>query len=84
MESGTIAKQMFGFQKTFFDNSYNAVAVVQDQAESMIASFMGQFPFMAEEGKKRMDEAFSHTRKARQDFKNAIDDGYDRFEKLFD
>ena len=84
MEATAIAKQMFGFQKTIFDNGYSAMTVVQDQTENMLSTFMGQFPFMAEEGKKQMDETFSYARKAREDYKKTIDDGYTRFEKLFD
>lgn len=84
MESTAIAKQMIGFQKTVFDNSFNAMSVVQDQTERMITTFMGQFPWSTEEGKNQMNETFDYTRKARDDFKKAIDESYARFEKLFD
>ena len=84
MEQTKIAKQMIGFQKTVFDNSFNALAIVQDQTESMINNFMGQFPWVTEEGKKQMSETYTYTKKARDDFKKAVDDGYTQFEKLFD
>ena len=84
MEQTKIAKQMIGFQKTVFDNSFNALAIVQDQTESMINNFMGQFPWVTEEGKKQMSETYTYTKKARDDFKKAVDDGYAQFEKLLD
>ena len=84
MESQRIGKQMVGFQKTMFDNGYNTLSVFQDQAENMITGFWGQFPFVTEEGKKQVDEAFSYTRKAREDFKKVIDESYSQVEKLFD
>lgn len=84
METTQIAKQMIGFQKTVFDNSFNALAVVQDQTESMINNFIGQFPGVTEDGKKQMNESFAHTKKIRDDFKKAVDDGYAQFEKLLD
>jgi len=84
MEQAKIAKQMIGFQKTVFDNSFNALAIVQDQTESMINNFMGQFPWVTEEGKKQMNETYTYTKKARDDFKKAVDDGYAQFEKLLD
>jgi len=59
------------------------MAIVQDQTESMVNNFMGQFPWVTEDGKKQMNETFTYTKKAREDFKKAVDDGYIQFEKLF-
>lgn len=84
METANIAKQMIGFQKTVFDNSFDAMAVVQDQTETMMNNFMGQFPWATEDGKKQITETYSYTRKARDEFKKAVDQGYTQFEKLFD
>lgn len=84
MESTQMAKQMIGFQKTVFENSFNTLSVVQDQTETMISNFMGQFPWVTEDGKKQMDETFAFTKKARDDFKKAVDDGYAKLEKLMD
>ena len=84
MEQVKMAKQMIGFQKTVFDNSFNAMAVVQDQTETMINNFIGQFPGVTEDGKKQMDETYAYTKKAREDFKKAVDEGYAMFEKLLD
>lgn len=84
METAKIAKQMIGFQKTVFDNSFNAMAIVQDQAETMINNFLGQFPGVTEDGKKQMNETYAYTKKARDDFKKAVDEGYTQFEKMLD
>ncbi len=84
METPKIAKQMVGFQKTVFESSFNAMTMVQDQTESMINNFVGQFPWATEDVKKQMNETFTYAKKARQDFKKAVDDGYVQFEKMFD
>ena len=84
MEASKVAKQMIAFQKTVFENSFTAMTVVQDQTESMMNNFMGQFPWVTEDGKKQMKEVFSYTKKARDDFKKAIDEGYNQFEKMFE
>ncbi len=84
MEQSKIAKQMIGFQKTVFDNSFNAMAIVQDQTETMINNFIGQFPWVTEDAKKQMNETYAYTKKARDDFKKAVDQGYTQFEKLLD
>lgn len=84
MDQTQIAKQVIGFQKTVFDNSFNAMAVVQDQTETMITNVMGQLPWMTEDGKKQLSETFAFTKKARDDFKKAVDEGYAQFDKIFD
>ncbi|MFH2059448.1 MAG: hypothetical protein ABIJ59_11180 [Pseudomonadota bacterium] len=86
METTQIAKQMIGFQKTVFENSFNALAVVQDQTEKMISNLVDQIPTgtgVNEDAKKQMMEAFSYTKKAREEFKKAVDEGYSSFEKMF-
>ncbi|MCG8643517.1 MAG: hypothetical protein MI862_27570 [Desulfobacterales bacterium] len=84
MDQAQIAKQMIGFQKTVFDNSFNAMAVVQDQTETMVNNLMTQLPWVTEDGKKQMNETFAFTKKAREDFKKAVDQGYAQFDTLFD
>ncbi|SMD10541.1 hypothetical protein SAMN02746065_1355 [Desulfocicer vacuolatum DSM 3385] len=78
------AKQMVGFQKTVFENSFNTMNVVQDQTENMLNNFIGKMPWVTEDGKKQIDETFAYTKKFRNDFKKAIDEGYTQFEKIFD
>lgn len=82
METPQIAKQMINFQKTVFDNSFNALTTVQDQTETMVNNFVNQFPWVTEDGKKQMKETSGYIKKARDDFKKAVDDGYAQFEKL--
>ncbi len=84
METPKIAKQMIGFQKVVFNNSFNSLATVQDQTETMVKNFMGQFPWVNEDAKKQMDESYAYIKKARDDFKKAVDDGFTQFEKLMD
>ena len=82
MDTTSIAKQMIGFQKSVFNNSFNALVVVQDQTETMMNNFMGQLPWANDESKQRMNEAWEMGKTARENFKKAIDEGYDRFEDM--
>ncbi|MBF0201700.1 MAG: hypothetical protein HQK66_10390 [Desulfamplus sp.] len=84
MEPVKIAKQMIGFQKTLFNNSFNAMVVVQDQTENMLTGFMGQLPWINEDGKKQINETLALTKKARDEFKKSVDEGYVRFEQMFE
>jgi len=84
METAKIAKQMVGFQKSFFDNSYNAMCIVQDQTETMVSSFLSQLPWVPADGKKAIASTMDLTKKTRVEFKKNIDDGYKNFDSLFD
>ncbi|MCP4118275.1 MAG: hypothetical protein GY737_23330 [Desulfobacteraceae bacterium] len=84
MEATKLAKQVVGFQKSFFDNSYNAMCIVQDQTETMVSSFLTQLPWVTAEGKKAMDSGMEFSKKTRGEFKKTIDDGYKNFDTLFD
>ena len=52
MEPKQIAKQIVDFNKTAFDNSFDAMSVIQDQTEKMVNAMMEQTAFFPEEGKK--------------------------------
>lgn len=84
METTKLAKQMVGFQKSVFDNSYNAMCIVQDQTETMMNSFLTQLPWVTAEGKKAMDSSLAFSKQARGDIKKTIDDGYKNIDNLFD
>lgn len=84
MEAGKTAKQMIGFQKTLFENSFNAMVMVQDQTENITNQFMNQIPGITEDGKKAITNAIDFSKKARDDYKKAVNDGYAQIEKMFD
>ena len=52
MDQKTIAKQMLQFNKTAFDNSFNALNMVYEQNNKMITTFLDQAVWMPAEGKK--------------------------------
>ncbi|QTA88722.1 hypothetical protein [Desulfonema magnum] len=83
METGKMAKQMITFQKTLFENAFNAMSMVQDQTEKMAGDFLAQLPWVNEEGKKAISNSTEFYKKARTDFKNAVDDGFAKMEELF-
>lgn len=83
MEMQKMAKQMISFQRSIFENFYHAMNMVFEQTENMVNSFIKQMPIIPEESKKATDEAFSFYKKSRDDFKKAVDDGFDKMEKVF-
>ncbi len=84
MENSQFAKQTLGFQKTMFENSYNAIVMVQDQSESMFNSYVEKLPWVTEESKKTLQETVDIAKKARADFKKAVEDGFARFEEILE
>ncbi len=83
MEAGKIGKQIITFQKALFENSFNAMNMVQDQTEKMVNNFLTQLPWVTEDGKKTIETSIEFYRKARTDFKKAVDDGFAKMEELF-
>ena len=84
METTQFAKQTLGFQKTILDNTFNALIMVQDQTEKMINSYLNQLPQVTEDGKKSMQASIDMAKKARDDYKKSIDDGFNKIEELLE
>jgi len=83
MEPGKIAKQMITFQKTLFENSFNAMVMIQEQTEKMTETFLERLPWLPEEGKKAVADSIGFYKKARVDFRKSVDNGFEKLEELF-
>ena len=83
MEPLKMAKQMIDFQKATFDNTFEAMVLLQDQTERMVGTFMEQTTFLPEEGKKMLREWVQTFKKGREEFKKAMDEGFGKVEAYF-
>jgi polyhydroxyalkanoate synthesis regulator phasin len=83
MEQMKMLKQMVDFQKATMNNNFNAIVMVQDQAERMGNMFLQQGTWIPEEGKKVLNEWIQACRKARDDFKKAVDESFTKVENFF-
>jgi hypothetical protein len=83
MEPKQIAKQMIDFNKTAFDNSFEAMAVLQDQTEKMVTSFIEQNALIPEDGKKAVSDWIKTYKKGRNDLKVAADESFKKVESFF-
>jgi len=79
-----MAKQVIDFQKATFDNTFNAISMLQDQTEKAFSTILetGMVP-LPEEGKKVINEWVQAFKKGREEFKKVMDDGFDRVENFF-
>ena len=84
MDTTQFAKQTLTFQKTIFDNSFNAMVLVQDQTEKMVNNYIENLPWVTEEAKKSLETSVEMGKKARDDFKKAVDDSYEKFEAMLE
>ena len=83
MDQKQIARQMIQFNKSAFDNSFNAMTMVYEQNEKMVGSFMEQATWLPEAGKKAINDWLQAYKKGCQDFKKQVDDNYQKVEEFF-
>lgn len=83
MDTQSPLKQMIAFQKKLFESAYETNCRIQNQAEEMYDTFLKKMPFLNEQGKKMIDDSVAMGKKARDSYKNAVDDGFVKLESLF-
>jgi hypothetical protein len=77
------AKLMIEFQKTAFNNAYNAMVMLQEQTERMTETLLNQTPIFPEVGEKALDTLLKTYKKGRQHFKKSVDENYQIAEDFF-
>jgi hypothetical protein len=84
MEQGKIAKQMIDFHKATFDNTFNAMSILQEQTERMVNMFLEQSPWVPEDGRKAINEWVKTYKKGRSEFKATVDDSFKKVDDFFE
>ncbi len=83
MELKDIAKQTFDFYRSSFNNSFNAIMMLQEQAQKVLDMYLEQTTGFPEEGKKAVNEWIKAYKKGSTDFKGAVDESFKRIEGFF-
>jgi hypothetical protein len=83
MDPKQIAKQMLQFNKTAFDNAFDAMTALQEQTEKMMGMYLDQAPLLPAEGKKLINDWLKAYKKGRTEFKSATDENYKKVEDFF-
>ncbi|BBO84153.1 hypothetical protein [Desulfosarcina ovata] len=83
MDQKQVFKQMVTFNKSAFNNAYNAMIMVQDQTEAMANTILSQATWLPEEGKKAVQEWVGAFKKGRETYKQSVDDGFKKIEEFF-
>jgi hypothetical protein len=83
MDEKIIVKQMIDFHKSTFENSYNAMTMLQDQTEKMLSAFLSQANWVPQDVKKVMGDWTTSCKKGREEFKKSIEENFRRVDDYF-
>jgi hypothetical protein len=83
MDQKKLFKQMLDFNKSAFENSFNAMVMLQEQAERVGSTILDQATWLPEDGRKAVKDWVDAFKKGRQEFKGMIDENYKRVETYF-
>jgi hypothetical protein len=82
MEYNQIAKQMVDFQRISFENWFNAVSLMQDQAASSMDMVLGQSGWIPDDSRQSVKGWMDMLQKERVRFKDYMQKGFDDLEKF--
>jgi hypothetical protein len=74
---------MIDFNKATFDNTFNAIVMLQEQAERAANTLLEQANWLPEDGKKAINEWVKAYKKGREDFKKVVDENFQKVESFF-
>lgn len=83
MDQKQFVKQMIDFHKTSFDNSFNAMVMLQEQTEKMVNTVLDQATWLPDDGKNVLSQWIGAYKKGRDDFKKAVDENFKKVEDYF-
>ncbi len=82
MDQKQIVKQMIDFNKTSFDNTYEAMVLIQEQAEKTADMIVEQASWLPKEGKTVIGDWVDSCKKGRNDFKKIVDENFKKVEEM--
>jgi hypothetical protein len=83
MDQKQVFKQMIDFNKAAFDNSFNAMVMLQEQTEKATNTLLDQATWLPAEGKKAVKDWIKAYKKGRDDFKKAVEENFKKVEDFF-
>ena len=83
MDQKQVFKQMMDFNKGAFNNAFNAMVMVQDQAETLTSTMLNQATGIPEEGRKALLDWVDAFKKGRGEYKKTVDEAFKKVEDFF-
>ncbi len=83
MDQKQLFKQVVEFNKAAFNNTFNAMVTLQDQAERMTNTMLDQSTWLPAEGRKAVKDWVDACKQGRENFKQLVDDNFQKVEEHF-
>ncbi|HON38791.1 MAG: hypothetical protein ACOX3E_01905 [Desulfomonilia bacterium] len=83
MDQKQAVRQLIDFQKSSFDNSFNAMVMIQEQAEKMAKTFLDQANWLPDDGKNVLNQWIGAYKKGRAEFKKSVDENFQKVDEYF-
>ncbi len=84
MDQASVLKQMIQFNKSAFDNTFNALEMAREQNARMIGAFLEQAAWMPEESKKTIRQWLDSYKKGCEDLRSMMNESYQRVEQTME
>lgn len=83
MDQKALLKQVIDFQKATFDNSFKAMATLQEQGEQIVNTFLEQAPWLPQEGKKAVADWINAYQTGRNEFRAYVETNFEKVKNYF-
>ncbi|MEJ2153958.1 MAG: hypothetical protein P8X96_01330 [Desulfobacteraceae bacterium] len=83
MDQKQILKQMIEFNQATFNNTFQAMMLLQDQFERVAQTAIDQANWLPAEGRKAIENWVEAYKTGRDNFKSYVEDSYKKVEKYF-
>ncbi|HOC59950.1 MAG TPA: hypothetical protein PKN70_08370 [Smithellaceae bacterium] len=80
MDNMLLARHLINFYKSSFDNTFQALTIMQEQAEKMLQTFLLQNSWLPEEGRKLIKDWANIYQQRRAEFKDQADEHFRKVE----
>ncbi len=84
MNQKILMKQLVAFNKTSFNNTYNTMVMMQEQAERMTSTLINHPTLLTEDGKKIIKDWAKIFKAQREEYQSVVNDNFNTIENYFD
>lgn len=83
MDQKQLLKQMIEFNQAAFNNTFNAMIMLQDQFERVANTVLEQATWLPAEGRNAIENWVQSYKTGRDNYKQYMEDSYQKVEKFF-
>ncbi len=84
MDQKTLMKQLLEFNKTSFNNTYNTMIMMQEQAERMTSTLINHPTLLTEDGKKVIEDWVTLFKTKRYEYQDVVNENFKKLENFIE